>query len=347
MTPSDFEQDNRRQTRSRISAAVCSLVVGFVLLALKFGAWRLTLSAAVLSDALESIVNVVAAAFALVSIILAAKPPDTDHPYGHGKIEYFSAGFEGALIVLAAIGIFKVGLHQIATPHPLPSLDTGMLILIGASVGNLLLGIALIRVGRRTDSLTLVADGKHVLTDVYTSVGVILGLLLVRFTGWLWMDGAVACVMGLNILVTGFMLIRQSFSGLMDAADPAILKRIATVLTAARRPAWIDIHQLRAWRSGRIVHLDLHLSLPRDVTLEAAHDEAKALEAALIGSFDGYASVVVHMDPCEDDDCGVCPRDPCEERTAANGEQPQWTSETLTRFHAGVDGKTGQNSKAQ
>lgn len=339
MTPTDFDQDNRRQTRSRLKAASGSLAVGIVLLVLKFGAWRLTLSAAVLSDALESIVNVVAAAFALVSIILAAKPPDTGHPYGHGKIEYFSAGFEGALIILAAIGIFKVGLVQIMTPHPLPSLDTGMLILLGASVANLLLGVALIRVGRRTDSLTLVADGRHVLTDVYTSVGVILGLLLVRFTGWLWMDGAVACVMGLNILLTGFMLIRQSFSGLMDAADPAIIERIAEVLTATRRPAWIDIHQLRAWRSGRTVHLDLHLSLPRDVTLEAAHDEARALEAALIDSFGGYASVVIHMDPCEEDDCGVCPRDPCEERADANGGQLQWTAKSLTRLHAGVDGK--------
>jgi len=222
-----------------------------------------------------------------------------------------------------------------------------MLILLGASVVNLLLGVGLIRVGRKTDSLTLVADGKHVLTDVYTSAGVIVGLLLVRLTGWLWMDGAVACVMGLNILVTGFVLMRQSFSGLMDAADPAVLGRIAAVLTAARRPAWIDIHQLRAWRSGRTVHLDLHLSLPRNVTLDAAHDEARALEAAIVSSFGGYASVVIHMDPCEDDDCEVCPRDPCEEREDANGGQRQWTAETLTRLHAGVDGKAGQNNNAQ
>ena len=340
-----FERENHRQTRSRITAAACSLAVGIALLVLKFTAYRLTLSAAVLSDALESIVNVVAAGFALMSIILAAKPPDVDHPYGHGKIEYFSAGFEGALIILAAISIFKVGVVQMATPHPLPELDTGMLILLGASVVNLVLGVGLIRVGRKTDSLTLVADGKHVLTDVYTSGGVILGLLLVRFTGWLWVDGAVACVMGLNILATGFVLIRQSFSGLMDAADPAVLERIAEVLNASRRPAWIDIHQLRAWRSGRTVHLDLHLCLPRDMTLAAAHDEAKALEAEVIDSFGGYASVVIHMDPCEDDDCPECRQDPCEDRTSAYRKDRPWTASTLTRLHTGVDRGTDRKIK--
>lgn len=337
MTTETAHSDQRRRMRRRLTAAVCSLAVGVALMAMKFGAYRLTLSAAVLSDALESIVNVVAAAFALVSIIMAAKPPDSEHPYGHGKIEYFSAGFEGALIVMAAIGIFKVGVIQIFEPRPLPDLDSGMVILLAAAAANLLLGIGLVRVGRSTDSLTLVADGKHVLTDVYTSGGVILGLLLVRMTGWLWMDGAVACIMGINILATGMMLVRQSFLGLMDAADPALLGRIAGVLNAARRPAWIDIHQLRAWKSGHMVHLDLHLSLARDISLEAAHDEAKALEAAIVDRFGGNASVVVHMDPCEDDDCNVCPRDPCDERREGYRQARPWTIESLTRFQHGYN----------
>ena len=335
MTTIIFAQDSRRKAKNRLTAAICSLLVGATLMALKFGAYRLTLSAAVLSDALESIVNVVAAVFALVSVIMSAKPPDPKHPYGHGKIEYFSAGFEGALIVIAAIGIFRVGVAQIITPQPLPSLDVGMMILLVAALVNLVLGVALIRVGRQTESLTLVADGKHVLTDVATSGGVLLGLLLVQFTGWLWMDGAVACLMGLNILVTGLHLMRQSFSGLMDAADPAVLNRVVDVLAQVRRPEWIDIHQLRAWRSGRMIHLDLHLTLPKDISLEAAHDEAEALESAVLKGFDGNASVVVHMDPCEDDDCVVCPRDPCDTREDAHSKDRPWTAETLTRFQHG------------
>ncbi len=339
MASPNFEYIDHQQARQRIIAAICSLLVGTALLALKFGAWRMTLSAAVLSDALESIVNVVAAGFALVSVILAAKPPDPGHPYGHGKIEYFSAGFEGALIVIAAIGIFRVGVLQITAPQPLPSLGAGMLILLAAAGVNLLLGIALIRVGKRTGSLALLADGKHVLTDVATSGGVLLGLVLVKFTGWLWMDGAVACLMGLNILFTGLLLMRQSFSGLMDAADPDVLDRVADTLSRHRRPLWIDIHQLRAAKSGRYVLFDLHLSLPRELSLHEAHEEAKALETVVIEAFDGNASVVVHMDPCEDDDCWVCSREPCDIRGDARCQDRPWTVETLTRLQHAYEGE--------
>lgn len=308
------------QFKLRMTAICISLSVSVVLMAAKFYTFHLTRSSAVLSDALESIINVVAAAFAVVSIWMAAQPPDSDHPYGHGKIEYFSAGFEGALIILAAIGIFKTGISHLLMPKPLANLQAGLAILVAASAINLLLGIGLVRVGKRLRSLTLIADGKHVLTDVYTSVGVVAGLILVHWTGWLWLDGGIACLVGVNILLTGTRLVRQSFSALMDASDPHLLDEITRLLEGHRKGVWIDIHKLRAWRSGNFVHIDLHLVLPRDYLLDAAHVQAKALEQLLIDHFEGNADVLVHMDPCgtvlSEDKLVPCWQD-CSERPAS------------------------------
>ena len=219
-TPEDPRQ------KLRIRMILISFAVSVALMGLKFLVYYLTHSSAVLSDALESIINVVASGFATISIWMAAKPPDRDHPYGHGKIEYFSAGFEGALIVCAALGIFYTGIKHLLDPHPLPHLEEGLGLLIGATLINALLGIGLLRVGRSTDSFTLIADGKHIITDVFTSGGVVVGLLLVYLSGWLWLDGLIACLVGINILVTGGQLVRQSFARLMDASDPQLLDRI-------------------------------------------------------------------------------------------------------------------------
>lgn len=329
--------DEKREVRLRILAVSLSLTIGILLMAAKFYIYRITQSTAILSDALESIINVVASAFALGSILLAAVPPDANHPYGHGKIEYFSAGFEGALIILAAVGIFKTGWPRIFEPAPLPNLQEGLWLLLGASIVNLVLGAGLVQTGRRTRSLTLIADGKHILTDVYTSVGVILGLFLVTLTGWLWMDGAVACLVGLNILYTGGMLIYQSFSGLMNATDPKLLQEICTILDRNRKESWIDIHQLRAWTSGNLVHIDFHLILPRSLSLEAAHSEAKALEDILIAHFKGNASVLIHQDPCIEPDCPICERYLCGERGLPLMEKIAWTVETTTKKGWGGD----------
>ncbi len=322
--------DDHDNQRLRIMVAISSLVVGTGLLAVKFYAYRLTGSSAVLSDALESIINVVASAFAIVSVVMAAKPPDPSHPYGHGKIEFFSAGFEGALIVLAAIGIFKAGLTHLLHPQPLPRLEIGMAVMAGASGVNVILGMVLIRVGKRTRSIALEADGRHVLTDVYTSIGVILGLLLVKITGWYWMDGLAACIVGVNILITGSRLIRQSYHGLMDRADPAVLDRIAAVIADHRRAVWIDIHKLRAWSAGSRIHIDLHLILPRRMSLADAHEEADALEKIILQEVAGAASVLVHMDPCDGNYCPICGQKDCRHREHNFIRENQWGTAGMT-----------------
>ncbi|MBW1950696.1 MAG: cation transporter [Deltaproteobacteria bacterium] len=334
------------RTRTRITAIAVSFLVGILLLVMKFYAFRITGSSAILSDALESIINVVAAGFALASVVLSSRPPDESHPYGHGKVEYFSAGFEGALIILAAGGIFYTGVDRLLHPRVLLRLEEGLLLVLGVGTVNLVLGLALIRVGRRTDSIAVTADGRHVLTDAYTSGGLLLGLLLVRWTGWYRLDGIIACLVGLNILWSGGRLVLHAFSRLMDASSPALLERIAAFLIDRRRETWIDIHQLRAWRAGPLVHMDFHLILPRGLSLEEAHLEGKELERVLVDHFHGEASVLIHLDPCLEEDCPVCGNTRCRLRVQDLQQEVPWDVRTLTMrggIHAARDNARGRD----
>ncbi len=318
-----------KNLQTRLIAITSSFVIGLALMGVKFYAYRLTHSSAILSDALESIINVIASAFAMMSIIISAKPPDKSHPYGHGKIEYFSAGFEGALIILAAIGIFKVAWMHIHSSAPLPNLEHGLFILLGASVINLILGLMLVRIGRKTESLPLIADGKHVLTDVYTSGGMLIGLMLVHLTKLYWLDGVIAALIGVNILITGFHLLRQSVAGLMNATDPLLLQEIATLLDKQRQIQQIDIHKLRAWRSGSQMHIDFHLIMPGDFTLEQAHGEADRLEAIINEHFKQQSTVLIHLDPCTDKNCPICALRHCKTRQAPYDEPTDWSAKTI------------------
>jgi cation diffusion facilitator family transporter len=320
----------KRMARNRILAVCCSLFVGAALMGLKFYNYHLTGSAAILSDALESIINVVASAFALLSVILASRPPDPSHPYGHGKIEYFSAGFEGALIVLAALGIVHQGYRQIMAPHELPNLQAGLWLLVVAGSVNLALGIGLLQVGRRTRSLTLIADGKHVLTDVWSTAGVLGGLLLVQQTRLYWLDGAIACLMAIIILLAGAQLLRHSFAGLMDAADPELLNEITRLVSEHRRENWIDIHRLRAWRSGNRLFLDFHLILPREMTLEDAHAEVMEARRILESELGGMVEAMIHAEPCSEPECPICGFDPCLLRKRPFKQRSPWILERLT-----------------
>lgn len=323
-------QPASRFFRMRLTAISLSLLVGIVLLLLKFYVYHLTRSSAVLSDALESILNVVASSFALISIIMSSRPADERHPYGHGKIEYFSAGFEGALIVLAAVGIFLYAWTHIKAPHPLPNLASGLWLLTGTALINLLTGIFLVRVGHRTRSLALVADGRHLLTDVYTTCGVLLGLLVVQQTGWYQLDGIIAALVGLVILVSGLKLVRRSFAGLMDASDDELLHTVSELLNQHRKPLWIDIHQLRVRTAGAVVHVDFHLILPYYLPLEDAHANAQLAENIIQTHFEGLAEVLVHLDPCADHECAICRLNLCQERNLLQQCSVVWQQKTLT-----------------
>jgi cation diffusion facilitator family transporter len=312
---------------ARMRAMAVSLVVSVALLAAKYQAYRLTGSTAILSDALESIVNVVAAVFALGGLLFAGRPADRNHPYGHGKIEFFSAAFEGGLIAFAAVLIvYEVVLALIRGPE-IRALDVGVAIVLGAGVVNLLLGWYLVRTGRRYDSLTLVADGRHVLADFYTSAGIVVGLLLVRFTGIGWLDPLVAAVVALNLLWTGFRLVRQAAGGLLDEEDTALLGRLLDVLESRLGQGVIRVHHLRAIRAGRFHHVDAHLVVPEFWTVEASHDLAEDLAERVIKEVGVEGEMTLHTDPCHRVYCAMCDLDACPIRRAPFGGRPRLTLE--------------------
>jgi len=313
---------------SEVRAAQVSLGVAVILLGVKMAAWWVTGSAAILSDALETIINVVAAGFAVLSVSVAETPPDASHPYGHGNIEYYAALIEGLLIFLAAVCIFWESWDKIFQPEPMPHLGIGLTLLVGAGLVNLWLGLRLVRQGRRSGSLTLTADGQHVLTDVYTSAGVAVGLGLVWGTGWLWLDGAVACLVGVNIAWTGARLVRRSVAGFMNESDPVLLRDLCALLGKNRHPSWIDIHRLRVIKSGRAIHVDLHLILPYDMRLDAAHDQVVAMEALLQTSLGPEADIMIHADPCHEGHCSACDVEGCWGRRAPATVAPIWLPET-------------------
>ncbi len=301
---------------ARRRAALLSLAVGFLMLFGKWTAFVITGSYAILSDALESVVHVVATAFAFASIVLAARPPDLKYPYGYGKIGFFSAGFEGGLISLAGVAIlYEAGVALIHGSQP-TRLDLGMLLIAIAAGINLWLGVFLIRLGKKENSLILVADGQHVLADSYTSFGVLIGVVLVWITGLSWLDALVAIGFGLNILWTGWTLVRESFSGLMDRADPVLLGRVVGAIQAAREPGWIDLHQLRAWQAGDRVFVDFHLAVPSDWTVAQVHDTNDRLHDLLRDLLGEETELIVHFDP---------------DRPDFDAGRP-WTVETATRI---------------
>ena len=327
--PVNAAQFSQQDLALRRRAATISIVVGISLLLIKFAAYFLTGSAAVLSDALESIINVVASGFAFLSIAISARPPDKTHPYGHGKIEFFSAGFEGSLIVVAAIAIIWTAIPALLNPPELPKLDFALVLLIFGGIVNWLLGVYLIRTGKKANSATLVADGKHVQTDAFTSAGVIVGLLLVKLTGWYWLDPVVAILVAINILWSGYHLLNEAVGGLMDKADPGFLTQVTETLERLRRPEWIAPHHLRSWRSGAVRYIDFHLVVPCYWQLFRVHQIHKEIETALLQNLDTPGQVIIHFDPCSSDYCPICQVENCSIRQAPFSSHVVWTEEML------------------
>jgi len=277
-----------------------SLAVGVLMLVGKVSAYVLTGSAAILSDALESVIHVLAVGFAAFSLHLSAKPADRKFPYGYERIAFFSAGFEGALIVLAAVSIIWAAADKWLHGLELERLGTGMLLVAAASVVNGVLGWYLVRTGRRTGSIILEANGKHVLTDCWTSVGVVGGLCLVMITGWLPFDPIVAIAVALNIIWSGAQLMYRSVGGLMDYADPARTNRVLAAIEPLQRNLGFTHHGLRVRHTGYRTLVEVHLLFPFAVTLGDAHRRATVLERHLAQALDEEVEVVTHLESQED-----------------------------------------------
>jgi cation diffusion facilitator family transporter len=334
--PREVKAENSRldlqpDTRVRLCAGLISLVVSIALLWVKFSAYQLTGSTAVLSDALESIVNVVAALFALGSILFAGRPADRNHPYGHGKIEYFAAAFEGGLIAFAAVMIIYEAGRGFLEPPELQQLDLGLVIIFGAGVVNAALGWFLLRTGKATQSLTLIADGKHVLSDFWTSLGVIVGLLLVRFTGIVWFDPLVAAIVGVNLGWTGISLVRHAAGGLLDEEDTQLISKLLKAFDAYRMPGIIRIHHLRAIRSGRYTHVDAHVVVPEYWPVDRAHVLVESFEERVMSACGVEGEIVFHTDPCHRAYCAQCEVMDCPVRVAPFVSRPPHTLDEAVR----------------
>jgi cation diffusion facilitator family transporter len=278
--------------------AIGSIFVGTVVFVLKYAAYYITGSIALYSDALESIINVVTAVAAFMAVRLSATPADANHPYGHHKVEYFSAVLEGVLIIVAALAILREAYFGLLTPVVIDAPARGLAVNALASVLNAVWSWLLIREGRRLRSPALVADGRHLLTDVVTSAGVIVGLLLVPLTGWSWLDPALAALVALNILWSGWGLIKESIGGLMDEALPeTTLVRVREIIAVNAEGA-LEAHDLRTRHAGRMTFIDFHLVVPGSMSVTDAHDICDRLERALKAHIED-ALITIHVEPAE------------------------------------------------
>ncbi|WP_291428607.1 cation diffusion facilitator family transporter [Deinococcus sp.] len=297
-----------RQTSSRASRlALGSILVAVVVLSLKYVAYLMTGSVALYSDALESIINVAAAVAALIALRVAARPADANHPYGHTKAEYFSAVAEGVLIVLAAAAIVREALPALLNPVPLPGQAglglpglglPGLGVNLGAGVLNAVWASVLLRQGRALRSPALLADGRHVFSDVITSAGVLLGVLAARLTGQAWLDPLLAILVALNILWSGWRLVRESVGGLMDAAvEPDVEAKIRQAMSLHGQGA-LEMHDLRTRHAGSVTFIEFHMVVPGDMTVQEAHSICDRLEDA-IRAETPQSSISIHVEPQE------------------------------------------------
>jgi cation diffusion facilitator family transporter len=324
--------------RAALGWALFALGASLTLTFAKFAAWALTGSTSMLSDALESIINVVTSAFALFSVWLATQPRDHDHPYGHGRVEYFSAGLEGALISFAALAIFWVAVPRLLHPAPLEHLDVGLVISLAIGAATWASGAALQRAGRRLQSPTLVADGAHLTSDAWTTFGVAVGLVLVRLTGASWLDPLGGIVMAAWLLFTGTRIVRSSVGALMDEAVPGLVDEIGEVLESVRKPGWVAPHHTKVHRLGQSIHIDLHLVLPRFWSLEHAHEVSERIERAAEARFGPATDVMTHLEPCDDRACGECDLEQCPIRRLPFSARPAWKAGVIDRpYRHGVE----------
>lgn len=304
-------------------------IASTLLLIAKFFAYFLTASVAVLTDALESIVNVTAALIGLYSLYISAKPRDADHPYGHGKAEFISAAVEGTLVLAAGALIIYKAIKSFLSPQPINQLDTGIYIIVATAVINWALGYMTTQQGTRNNSLALLASGKHLKSDSYSTFGIVAGLSLIALTHYLWIDAVVAILFGFFIIYTGYKIIRESLAGIMDEADMVLLGKMVDVLNAHRRDGWVDLHNLRVIKYGNTLHVDCHLTVPWYFNVNQAHYEIDQLGSHIRRNFGESLELFVHSDGCHYFQCPICDKKNCPVRQHHFKKEIVWTVDNI------------------
>jgi cation diffusion facilitator family transporter len=302
-----------------------------ILFAAKMFAYYFTNSLAILSDALESIVNVLAGFIGLYSLYVAAKPKDLEHPYGHGKAEFISAAAEGGLIVASGVLILYEAIVNFIKAKPLEKLDTGLWLIAATAVVNLIAGLICLNIGKKNNSLALQASGKHLIIDTYSTLTIIATLVIILFTKFFWLDKIAACIIAVVIIFNGYTIIRKSLAGIMDEADMKLLQRMVRLLNDKRRPNWIDIHNLRIIKYGTVLHIDCHLTVPYYLNVLDAHDEVDALRHFLISEFGEAIEMFVHTDASYPVSCAVLFNKDGKAECPPFDQKKEWTLENIMK----------------
>ncbi len=303
--------------------------LSIVLFVLKFVAYFMTHSLSVLSDALESIVNVLAGIIGLYSLYVASKPKDKEHPYGHGKAEFISAAFEGSLIITAGFIILYESIITFFEPTTLHDLDNGIWVLLSTAILNLVAGFVAKKIGRKNKSLALVSSGQHLLIDSFTTFAIAIGIGLVLLTGYNKIDAIVAIVMGIWIIYNGYKIIRESLAGIMDEADMALLEEVIQEINQNRNANWIDLHNLRVIKYGALMHIDCHLTVPWYYNVNEAHFAVDDFTKLIQNKFGDSVEFFVHTDGCMPFSCPICTIEGCEKRKATFLQKLNWDLENV------------------
>lgn len=279
------------------SALQISLVVSFISLTAKTSGFLLTESTTALSDALESVIHIIAVAFVYYGFLLSSKPPDDKHLYGHERVEFLSVGIEGAVIILAGLTIIYQSVEHYLFGHTLQNLNAGILLMTTAGAINYLLGTYLLKIGRKENNMMVISNGKHTLTDVWTSAGVVSTLLIIKYTGWFILDAVVGFALAIYIMYEGFKLLKYSVDGLMDSKNPVVDRSIHNVLQKELPGSMTDYHNLRHRTTGNTTWIELHALFEKKVDLKQAHSDATTLEKELINAVKGDVIVTIHLEP--------------------------------------------------
>lgn len=318
-------------TNENIRLQKVIIFIAIILFIVKIIAWIITGSLAILTDALESIVNVVAGFIGLYSLTVSAKPKDADHPYGHGKVEFISAAVEGTLIVVAGFFIIYKSVENFIEPRPIAKLDFGILLISLTAIVNYIAGSVCVKIGKKNSSLQLIAGGKHLKTDTYSTAGIVLALVLIYFTKFELLDSIIACMVAAIIIFTGYKIIRTSIAGIMDEADIKLLKNIVAILDKNRNENWIDLHNLRIIKYGSTLHCDCHLTVPWYLNVNEAHTEIEALGTLIRNEFGESVELFVHSDGCQEYSCKICAKSHCMVRKHPFEKRKTWTINNISR----------------
>ena len=305
------------------------VIVAIILFVLKIFAYFLTLSVAILTDALESTVNVISGIIGFYSLYVAAKPRDRDHPYGHGKAEFLSSAIEGVLIIIAGLIIIYEAIHKLLHPGQLKKLDYGIILIGLSAVFNFVMGHVAVKKGKKNKSLALESSGRHLQSDTYSTLAIIAGLILIYYTKIEALDSIVAILMSFLIIWVGYRISRKSVAGIMDEADQKILGELVQLLNQNRRPNWIDVHNLRVIKFGSILHVDCHLTVPWYLNVHEAHQETEELTRLIMNQFGEMMEFFVHVDGCGDFSCPICIKGDCQVRQHPFQEKIEWTFENI------------------